>query len=110
MSEIFELSRFERAETHQRTVVLPFTTGELKENHSKFARVPRNGHAPATPLPLIKKLCEALNSQQVSYCHWKSNWKLNRWLTGDGDLDLLVQRADKQRFIAIVSGLGFKQA
>ena len=110
MSEIFELSRFERAETHERPVVLPFTTGELKESHSTFAKTPKNGHAPATPLPLIRKLCEALNAQHVSYCHWKSNWKLNRWLTGDGDLDLLVQRADKQRFIAIVSGLGFKQA
>ena len=95
---------------HERPVVLPFTTGELKESHSTFAQRPKNGHAPATPLPLIRKLCEALNSQQVSYCHWKSNWKLNRWLTGDGDLDLLVQRADKQRFFAIISGLGFKQA
>ena len=104
MSEIFELSRFERAETHERPVVLPFTIGELKESHSTFGPTPKNGHAPATPLPLIKKLCEALNAQQVSYCHWKSNWKLNRWLKGDGDLDLLLQRAEKQRFIAIVSG------
>ena len=110
MSEIFELSRFEKAETHERPVVLPFTTGELKESHSRFAQAPRNGHAPATPLPLIKKLCETLNSQQVSYCHWKSNWKLNRWLAGEGDLDLLVHRADKQRFTAIITGLGFKQA
>ena len=110
MSELFELSRFARAETHERPVVLPFTIGELKENHSRFAQAPKNGHAPTTPLPLIKRLCEALNAQQVSYCHWKSNWKLNRWLTGEGDLDLLIQRADKQRFIAIISGLGFKQA
>ncbi|HKO62500.1 MAG TPA: hypothetical protein VJV03_15150 [Pyrinomonadaceae bacterium] len=109
MSEIFELSRFERAETQERTVVLPFTTGELKESGPAL-EVPKNRHALAVALPLIKKLCDALNSQQVSYCHWKSNWKLNRWLAGDGDLDLLVQRADKQRFIAIISGLGFKQA
>lgn len=110
MSEIFELSRFERAEIQERPVVLPFTTSGLKESASTLVQAPKNGDAPATPLPLIKKLCEALNSQQVSYCHWKSNWKLNRWLTGDGDLDLLIKRADKQRFITIISGLGFKQA
>ena len=60
--------------------------------------------------PLILGLCEALNEQQITYCHWKSNWRLERWMTGDGDLDLLVDRADAERFINVISQLGFKQA
>lgn len=110
MSEIFELSSFARAETHERTVVLPFQPAEAKKTGKPFAQSSNNGHSPAPPLQLIKKLCDALNSQQISYCQWKSNWKLNHWLAGDGDLDLLIDRADKQRFIRIISGLGFKQA
>ena len=113
MSEIFELSSFARAETQERPVVLPFHAADTAATNARrepFAQRANNGHSSAAPLQLIKKLCDALNAQQISYCHWKSNWKLNRWLTGDGDLDLLVDRADKQRFISIITGLGFKQA
>jgi thymidylate kinase len=110
MSEILELSRFTRAETQDRHVVLSFPPGEIKESVAAFAQHSSNGYSPAATVPLIKKLCETLNAQQISYCHWKSNWKLHRWLAGAGDLDLLVERADKQRFISIISGLGFKQA
>lgn len=60
--------------------------------------------------PLIAKLCEALDEQQITYCHWKSNWRLERWMTGEGDLDLLVARADSEAFTHILSQLGFKQA
>ena len=61
-------------------------------------------------LPLISKLCEALDAGEVTYCHWKSNWRLDDWARGDGDLDLLVARSDAQQFVTILSSLGFKQA
>jgi thymidylate kinase len=61
-------------------------------------------------LPLISKLCEALDAGEVTYCHWKSNWRLDDWARGDGDLDPLVARSDAQQFVTILSGLGFKQA
>lgn len=61
-------------------------------------------------IPLIARLCEALHKQGVGYCHWKSNWKLERWMKGEGDLDLLVDRADAERFTSVLSQLGFKQA
>lgn len=61
-------------------------------------------------LPLVARLCAALRSQNVTYCHWKSNWKLARWMKGEGDLDLLVDRADAQTFAGVVHRLGFKQA
>lgn len=90
-------------------VVLPFPTVET-DGAPNFAQPSGNEPAASSTLPLIKKLCETLNAQQISYCHWKSNWKLDRWLTGDGDLDLLVHRADARRFHSIICGLGFTQA
>lgn len=120
MSETFELlsphSNLTTAGAREeRPVVLPFLPGGTEDgarnpSPSSFTRTPGNGQAAAVVLPLIQKLCEALNSQQISYCHWKSNWKHHRWLAGEGDLDLLVDRADKQRFASIIHGLGFKQA
>ncbi|HET8603398.1 MAG TPA: hypothetical protein VFM09_05670 [Marmoricola sp.] len=61
-------------------------------------------------LALVARLCEALEEEQVDYCHWKSNEALNRSLTGDNDLDLLVARPDQGRFLAVLGRLGFKAA
>ncbi len=60
-------------------------------------------------LPLIKRLLIALNDRGVNYCHWKSNVELHRFVGGEGDLDLLVSRADKQAFLEILIHLGFKE-
>jgi hypothetical protein len=46
----------------------------------------------------------------VRYCNWKSNDMLARSATGDNDLDLLVDRRDAQRFLAVLARLGFRQA
>ena len=59
---------------------------------------------------LISDLLAALDKDGVQYCHWKSNWRIDRWLGGDGDLDLLVGRKDIGRFTAVLSTLGFKRA
>jgi hypothetical protein len=64
----------------------------------------------ALALPLIRRLCSSLRERGVVYCHWKSNWKLADWLRGEGDLDLLVDRADAQAFASVLYSLGFKQA
>src|SRR5687767_6497792 len=72
--------------------------------------IPANGLGELSPLPLIKQLCDALNAQQISYCHWKSNWRLSRWLNGEGDLDLLIASADAERFASTAFRLGFVQA
>jgi len=61
-------------------------------------------------LPLIARLCEALRREKILYCHWKSNWQIERWLTGEGDLDLLIDRADADRFEQVIHSLGFKRA
>ena len=61
-------------------------------------------------LDLIRRLCQALEAERITYCHWKSNNALDRSASGDNDLDLLVSRADIPRFTEILSRLGFKQA
>jgi thymidylate kinase len=103
------------------------TNGANVNEHSKgdsngcatavLGALPANGHArseprltSSEPIPLVRKLCETLESHHISYCHWKSNWRLDRWLRGEGDLDLLVARTDAQRFAGILGQLGFKLA
>lgn len=69
---------------------------------------PTSGGPPA--IALVRELGEALEARGVAYCHWKSNAFLGRSLTGENDLDLLVRRADCDRFAAVLHDLGFKQA
>lgn len=67
--------------------------------------------APEQPtITLVRALCDALESEGVGYCHWKSNAHLDRSRSGQNDLDLLVRRADSDLFAATVHRLGFKQA
>src|SRR6266487_1045558 len=60
-------------------------------------------------LGIISRLCQTLEAEGVNYCHWKSNDALDRSACGDNDLDLLVSRADGQRFARNLHQLGFKE-
>lgn len=60
-------------------------------------------------LTCIQGLLEALHSQGIRYCHWKSNFYLKEALEGIGDLDLIIDRKDVQRFEALLASLGFKR-
>jgi thymidylate kinase len=46
----------------------------------------------------------------VRYCHWKGRFHAQRALSGEGDLDLLVDRRDAGRFESVLALLGFKRA
>ncbi len=72
--------------------------------------IPGRAASDHSTVALVQELCEALESEGVGYCHWKSNAFLDRSRTGKNDLDLLVRRADSELFTAIVHRLGFKQA
>ncbi len=66
---------------------------------------------PASPTPaleLVARLCQALEDEEILYCHWKSNNALDRSASGENDLDLLISRADANRFLALVGRLGFR--
>jgi thymidylate kinase len=64
--------------------------------------------AKADVLELIAALCWALDAEGVRYCHWKSNEAIGRSASGENDLDLLVSRADAERFEGILRRLRFK--
>jgi thymidylate kinase len=60
-------------------------------------------------LDLVTRLSLRLQEARVPYCHFKSNEAIERSLTGDNDLDLLVGAAGADRFLEVLSELGFKE-
>ena len=59
---------------------------------------------------LIERLAAALEGAGIAYCQWKGHSKRNRWLTGAGDLDLLVDPAAWSALVEVLLQLGFKRA
>jgi hypothetical protein len=70
---------------------------------------PERPPAPATR-SLVERLGEALQHERVAYLQWKGNWKRKRWMSGEGDIDLLVHRSAEARFSAVLWALGFRRA
>jgi thymidylate kinase len=62
---------------------------------------------PDGALPLILHLARVLDDEGVAYCHWKSNAEIDRSLSGENDLDLLVARASVRPFTEALLRLGF---
>ena len=63
-----------------------------------------------TTIALVRDVCVALAGDRVRYCHYKRNAFLDLSRRGEKDLDLLIARADEDRFSAIMHRLGFKLA
>jgi thymidylate kinase len=59
---------------------------------------------------LVDCLIEALNQERVRYCSWKSNIDLDQALTGQMDLDFLVDRESYLPALSVLARLGFKPA
>jgi thymidylate kinase len=59
-------------------------------------------------LEALAKLFQALHQQGVRYCHWKSNLRLEQALSGQTDLDLLVDRKHSQLFRRILTEYNIK--
>jgi thymidylate kinase len=72
------------------------------------AAPPRSGFP--TAAPLVARLGAALASRGVSYCQWKGHGKRERWESGRGDVDLLVDSTSSADFADVVANLGFKLA
>lgn len=53
-------------------------------------------------LQIIDQLLNDLNSNGISYCHWKSNEHLEAAVNGDTDLDILFDKNQEQRVIEIL--------
>lgn len=85
----------------------PLAAQTVPENNPTTTQ---SGRRSVEAVPLIAAFCEALEEAGIVYCHWKSNAALDRSATGLNDLDLLIHRADRGRFAALVATLGFKEA
>ncbi len=59
-------------------------------------------------LPLLLAVLNDFHRQNISYCYWKSSRRVYRCLTGEGDLDLLIAKADHHRAQAILLERGLK--
>lgn len=64
--------------------------------------------ATAGPLGIVERLLAALERDGVRYCHWKSNWELDQALAGEGDLDLLIDRAQSSDACRALQETGFR--
>jgi thymidylate kinase len=72
------------------------------------AAPPRSGAS--TPAALVGRLGAALASRGISYCQWKGHGKRERWESGRGDIDLLVDSRSWADFTDALGSLGFKLA
>ena len=61
-------------------------------------------------LEIIYCLVKKLNSEEITYCHWKSNRTLTKALSGQTDLDFLVDRRSLPKMTTILLKLGYKSA
>jgi thymidylate kinase len=61
-------------------------------------------------IELINQLIDNMNDDGIVYCHWKSNFYLAESLSGEIDLDLLVDRQSLSRALLVLENLGFKPA
>lgn len=63
-----------------------------------------------TMLSKIRELLQGLERHEVKYCHWKSNFVLDKTVMGLTDIDLLVDRADALSFRGLMAELKFQPA
>ena len=60
-------------------------------------------------LNIFQNLFQSLHSERVEFCNWKSHFEVDRFLQGDGDLDLFIPLASKNNFEKIAIKSGFKK-
>ena len=61
-------------------------------------------------LQILRNLIAELDTNGLTYCHWKSNLWLASALAGATDVDLLIARDDAAAFRSLLGRLGFRPA
>lgn len=61
------------------------------------------------PLTIIADLADALRAADIAYCHFKSNAHVLEGMTGDTDLDILVDRRRSAECESLLLQSGFKR-
>jgi thymidylate kinase len=59
-------------------------------------------------LAIIRNLLDFMN-ENILYCHWKSTEHIGKTLTGDTDIDILIDRQDKEVLLEGLNRIGFKR-
>lgn len=60
-------------------------------------------------LKIYKKLFEAIHSEKIKYCHFKSNDHIDAGLNGFTDLDIVVTPQDARNLIKLLHDFDFKR-
>src|SRR5690554_555731 len=60
-------------------------------------------------LEISRQLIKQMNSNNINYCHFKSNEHLYAGLSGETDLDILVSFKDRDIFERLLTDIDFKQ-
>ena len=60
-------------------------------------------------LKIFQSLFQSLHSDKVQFCNWKSHYEVDRFLQGEGDLDLFIPLAEKTNFEEIAIKVGFRK-
>ena len=58
----------------------------------------------------VKELKDGLIASKVKYVHWKSNYELHKAVCGHDDLDLLIHRDDRAKFMDLLLRQDYKEA
>jgi thymidylate kinase len=61
-------------------------------------------------LTILQQLIKKLSTNEIRYCHWKSNSALSKVLKGETDVDLLIQRKYSDSFRMVMNELKFRPA
>ena len=64
---------------------------------------------PGKALAVAVRVLAALEKEHVRYCHWKSVWAIERSLSGESDLDLLIDRRQSRYAQEVLARCGFKR-
>lgn len=70
----------------------------------------RSPQSPTVDAPLLTCVAEALAIQRIRYCQWKGHFKQSRWMTGEGDIDLLVAPESLPGMLEVLRVAGFIQS
>ncbi len=79
----------------------------MTSSHTELSELDSQG---LHPLEKLQKLLVQLDTRNITYCHWKSNYHLDYALSGKEDFDVLIAFQDFSIFVEILMSNGFKAA
>ena len=69
-----------------------------------------DGNSPVIPLTRIATVLDRMEAEEVSYCHWKSNYHIDYAVTAREDIDILIREHDFPAFNKIMLDEGFRHS